>query len=37
VFQLGGNPALNFIPWNRFGFTGVEFINAASYFFVPGE
>jgi hypothetical protein len=35
--QLGSNPALDFIPWNRFGFTRIEFINASSYFLVPGE
>jgi hypothetical protein len=37
MVELGSNPALHFIPWNRFGFAGVEFIHAASYFFVPGQ
>jgi hypothetical protein len=37
LVQLGSNPALDFVPWNGFGFAGVKLINAASYFLVPGE
>ena len=35
--ELGSNPTLHFIPRDQLGFAGVEFINAASYFLVPGE
>jgi hypothetical protein len=37
LVQLGSNPAPDFIPWDRFSFAGVEFMDAASYFLVPGE
>jgi hypothetical protein len=30
IFQLGNNPALDFVPWNCFRLAGIKFIDAAA-------
>ena len=36
MVELGSNPASHFIPGDGLSLTGIQLLNAPSYFLVPG-